>query len=67
MNRIVICLVLLAMTGLLPSRGAAAPTTVLKEVKVREAVTGFIMERTAGSGMDIRIVSIGYGGDLTVP
>lgn len=67
MKRIVVCLVLLAVTGLLPSRGHAASTMLLKEAKVREAVTGFIMEKTAGSGMDIRIVRIGYGGDLTVP
>lgn len=68
MRAIVACLVLAALVGLpVPGDAAAGKTVPLKEARVREAVTGFIMERTAGSGLDIRIVHIGYRGDVAVP
>lgn len=68
MRTIVVCLVLVAAVGLLYSgECAAAKNAVLKEQAVREAVTGFIMEKTAESGLEIRIGRIGYSGDITVP
>ncbi|MRR33916.1 flagellar basal body P-ring formation protein FlgA [bacterium] len=60
--------VLLITVGLLLAPGGAcAGTVLLKEKRVLEAVSGFIMEKTANSGMEIRIGRIGYSGDLSVP
>jgi len=68
MRTIAACLLLAALVRLfLPQDCFAARTVPLKEAQVREAVTAFIMERTAGSGLDIRIVHIGYRGDVAVP
>lgn len=40
---------------------------MLREKKVREAITAYIMEKTNGSGLEIKIKKIGYSGDLALP
>jgi flagella basal body P-ring formation protein FlgA len=68
MNKFVALFTLLIMAGFfLSPGGVCAGTVLLKEKRVREAVSDFIMEKTANSGMEIRIGRIGYSGDLAVP
>lgn len=68
MKRIAAALAVSVLAGFfLVSGGEAAGTALLKEKKVHEAVTDFILERTAGSGAEIRVTRIGYTGDLKVP
>jgi flagella basal body P-ring formation protein FlgA len=50
-----------------PAAGAANGTVVLKEKKVRDAITEFIMERSKNSTAEIRIKRIGFNGDLSLP
>lgn len=46
---------------------ACAGGTVLKEKMLRQAVQGFILEKTRDSGLEIKIKRITIGGDITVP
>jgi flagella basal body P-ring formation protein FlgA len=68
MKKIFACLVLLALVGsfAVPA-GAVAGGTSLKEKKLREAVRGYILDRTRDSGMEIRIKRIAIDGDIDLP
>jgi flagellar basal body P-ring formation protein FlgA len=63
-----LCILMVAMIGLCPLTVGAAPAVqVVKEKKIREAVTQFIMGKTGTSGLEITIKRIGVSGDLLVP
>lgn len=64
MNRLPVCL-LTIVAALVFS--VAADAAVIKEKKIRDAITEYITARTADSGMEIRIRRLAYSGDLTVP
>jgi len=62
------CLLICLFLGLpVPRPGNAAGGMVLTEKKVREAITGFILDKTKNSAAEIRIKRIGFSGDLSVP
>lgn len=45
----------------------AAPGKVVKEAEVRQVVTDFIRERTAGLGVEVNVKKVGFHGDLVLP
>ncbi len=61
---VIMFLVLLLLS--LPAHAAGAGK-VLREKTIREAVRSFILERTKGAGMEIRIKKIGFSGDIAAP
>lgn len=67
MKRLAVFIVLFVLFGQVCSTAGAAGGTVLREKKVREAITAYIIEKTNGSGLEIKIRKIGYSGDMPLP
>ncbi len=67
MKRQLVAIMLLVFVGAVCSPAKGAGGAVLREKKIREAITSFIMERTNGTGLEIRIKRIGYNGDMNLP
>lgn len=67
MKRYAVAIMLLVLVGAVCPTAGGAAGTVLREKRIRDAVTACIMERTSGSGLEIRIKRIGYSGDMALP
>ncbi|MEA5114696.1 MAG: flagellar basal body P-ring formation chaperone FlgA [Geobacteraceae bacterium] len=67
MKRHVVTIMLLVLMGAFCTPVKGAGGTVLREKKIREAITAYIMERTNGTGLEIRIKRIVYSGDMSLP
>lgn len=60
-------ILLLGFLGIHVCDAAAAQVQVVKEKKLRDVVTAYIMDKTSGSGLDVTVKRIGLAGDVVVP
>ncbi|HET6419125.1 MAG TPA: flagellar basal body P-ring formation chaperone FlgA [Geobacteraceae bacterium] len=59
--------IVLAMTVVSAAFAASDKLITVKEAKIREEITGYIMKCTENMGMDINVANIGFTGDLKLP
>lgn len=60
-------LLALLMLALQPCNAAADERIMLKEVQVRQVVSDYLLQKTGNLGIEIRLKSLSFTGDVTLP
>jgi flagella basal body P-ring formation protein FlgA len=61
------CLIIFTVMFAFPAFAAPTKSVTLKEGKIKDIITGYVLKRTENLGMEVNVKHIGYRGDVTIP